>query len=93
MNTTAASLHRISLPQDCDRAAAATILPELIAASGPVPLEIDGTAVRRIGQAMLQVLLAARRSGAGALITPSQAMRETAQLTGLEQALFDLEAA
>lgn len=86
-------MHKITLPADCDRAAAAAILPELVAGSGPVPLEIDGAAVRRIGQAMLQVLLAARRSGAGALITPSEVMRETAQLTGLEQALFDLEAA
>jgi len=93
MNTSAATLHRITLPQDCDRAAAAAILPELLAGSGQVPLEIDGTAVVRIGQAMLQVLLAARRAGAGALITPSDALRETAQLTGLEQALFDLEAA
>ena len=93
MNTPAASLHRITLPQDCDRAAAAAILPELVAASGAVPLEIDGTAVRRVGQAMLQVLLAARRSGAGAMITPSEPLRETAQLTGLERALFDLEAA
>lgn len=86
-------MHRFTLPEDCDRAAAVAILPDMVAASGAMPLEIDGTAVRRVGQAMLQVLLAARRSGAGVIITPSDPFRETAQMAGLASALFDLEAA
>lgn len=93
MNSGTGIMQKITLPADCDRAAAVAILPEVVAGIGPSPLDIDGTGVNRIGQAMLQVLLAARRSGAGAIITPSDSLRETAQLTGLTQALFDLEAA
>ncbi|MEO0061618.1 MAG: hypothetical protein RLZZ08_178 [Pseudomonadota bacterium] len=83
----------VTLPENCDRAAAAVMLPELAALAGGVPLEIDGTSVRQIGQAMLQVLLSARRSGPGAIISASPALREAARITGLEAALLDLEAA
>lgn len=83
----------LTLPATCDRAAAVALLPELAAMAGGVPLEIDGSAVTHVGQAMLQVLLSARRSGPGAIITASPALRDSARMAGLEAALLDLEAA
>lgn len=83
----------ITLPELCDRVAAQALLPELAGISGGAPLEIDGSDVRQIGQAMLQVLLSARRTGPGAIIIASPALRETARMAGLEAALLDLEAA
>lgn len=83
----------LTLPATCDRAAAVALLPELAAGAGGAPLEIDGTAVTHIGQAMLQVLLSARRSGPGAIISASPALREIVRMAGLETALLDLEAA
>jgi len=79
----------ITLPPRCDRAAAETLLPELIAALGAGPLQIDGTACTHVGQAMFQVLVSARRSGDGAVIDPSPALRELARNIGLEAELFD----
>ncbi|WP_068089675.1 STAS domain-containing protein [Novosphingobium rosa] len=79
----------IQLPARCDRAAAQAILPELQAALGSGPLQIDASATEQVGQAMLQVLLSARRTGEGAQITPSPALLHTAQLAGLDVALFD----
>lgn len=83
----------IILPEDCDRAAAAAVLPELVAAAGAGPIAIDGTAVRRAGQAMLQVLLAARASHGGAVIAASEGLRRSAAIAGLEKPLFEQEAA
>jgi len=79
----------IHLPARCDRAAAQALLPELQAALGSGPLQIDASATEQVGQAMLQVLLSARRTGEGAQITPSPALRHTARQAGLEVALFD----
>lgn len=79
----------ITLPARCDRAAAEALLPELVAAMGSGPIAIDGSAVTRAGQAMLQVLASARRTGEGARITPSPALYDAAQLTGLIAELFD----
>ncbi|MDE8654430.1 STAS domain-containing protein [Novosphingobium album (ex Liu et al. 2023)] len=79
----------ISLPARCDRAAAEALWPELVAAMGSGATAIDGSAVAQIGQAMLQLLVSARRSGNGATIIASAALREAAQLTGLEAELFD----
>jgi anti-anti-sigma regulatory factor len=79
----------IQLPARCDRAAAQALLPELQAALGSGPLQIDASATEQVGQAMLQVLLSARRTGEGAQITPSPALLQTARLAGLDLALFD----
>lgn len=64
-------------------------MPELIAAIGDDPTVIDGSSVTQIGQTMLQVLVGARRSGAGAEITPSPALMDAAQLARLSAELFD----
>lgn len=78
----------IQLPPRCDRAAVAALLPEFRAAQGDEPLQIDGSACQQAGQAALQLLLSARRTGAGAVIEASDALRETARLAGLETALL-----
>jgi anti-anti-sigma regulatory factor len=79
----------IMLPARCDRAAADALLPQLIAAVGSKPVEIDATNVEQIGQAMLQILVSARRSGGGAVIAPSSALAEVTRLTGLSDELFN----
>jgi anti-anti-sigma regulatory factor len=79
----------ISLPPRCDRAAAEALLPEMIAALGSGPLVIDARDCAQIGQAMLQILISARRTGEGALIEASPVLRDTAQRLGLESELFD----
>ena len=79
----------ISLPERCDRATAEALLPEFVAAMGSSPVEIDGSAVTLIGQATLQLLVSARRSGCGAKITPSPELLDTARLAGLTTELFD----
>ncbi|MFN3553778.1 MAG: STAS domain-containing protein [Novosphingobium meiothermophilum] len=78
----------ILLPARCDRAAAEALLPEMVAALGSGPLQIDARECRQIGQAMLQLLVSARQTGEGAVIQPSQALREAAALTGLEDELL-----
>lgn len=79
----------ITLPASCDRAAAEALLPELVASMGSGPLEIDAGACTRIGQTMLQLLVSARRTGEGARIAASPALRDAARLAGLEDELFD----
>ena len=79
----------ITLPQRCDRAAAEALLPEMIAALGSGALKIDARDCTVIGQVMLQVLVSARRTGDGAVITASPALLETARTLGLEAELFD----
>ena len=79
----------ITLPARCDRAAADALLPELRAAQGSGRIEIDGSQVEQVGQAMLQLLLSARRSGGGADITPSPALAEAGRMTGLSSELFE----
>lgn len=88
-----ACMPTITLPARCDRAAAEALLPEMVAALGSGVLHIDARECTQIGQVMLQVLISARRSGDGALIEPSQALRETASQLGLEAELFDGTAA
>lgn len=84
---------RIILPERCDRAAAEAMLPEFIAALGSSgvsgALEIDASSATQIGQAMLQLLVSARRSGDSVRIEPSPALLDAALLTGLEDELFD----
>lgn len=80
---------RLTLPERCDRQAAEALLPEmvdLVAAAGEV--EIDAAGVTRMSQAMLQLLVSARRSGE-VRIVPSPALVEAARLTGLADVLFD----
>ena len=79
----------ITLPARCDRAAAEALLPEFQAAQGAGPIDIDASETRQIGQAMLQILISARRSGDGARIKASPALIEAARLTGLDQLLFE----
>ncbi len=78
-----------TLPARCDRAAAEALLPEMVAALGSGALHIDARECTQIGQAMLQVLVSARRTGEGALIDPSASLRDTARQFGLEAELFD----
>lgn len=78
----------IVLPPRCDRAAVAALLPEFRAAQGDEPLQVDARAVEQLGQAALQLLLSARRTGGGAQLMPSAALLAAARLTGLETALL-----
>ena len=82
-------MSQITLPARCDRAAAEALLPEFQAALGAGVLSIDASGTEQIGQAMLQLLVSARRSGDGATINPSHALSEAARLTGLSSVLFD----
>ncbi len=78
----------IMLPERCDRAAAQALMPELLAAAGNQPIEIDASRVSQIGQATLQLLLSARRTALGARITGSPALLEAAELAGMTDELF-----
>jgi anti-anti-sigma regulatory factor len=82
-------MRTITLPARCDRAATEALLPEFQAALGTGALSIDASATEQIGQAMLQLLISARRTGEGAQITPSPALRDVARLTGLDAVLFE----
>lgn len=77
-------MNTITLPANCDRAAAQAILQELCDALGPGPLCIDASGVTRIGQAMLQILIAATREGGGIVVhQPSKHFLDAALLAGL----------
>lgn len=82
-------MNSVTLPTRCDRAAAEALWPELVAAVGNEAVAIDGSGVEHVGQAVLQLLVSARRSGGGAHISASEALREAARLTGLESELFE----
>lgn len=82
----------IVLPARCDRAAAEALWPEFVAAMGSEAIAVDGSRVTHVGQAMLQLLISARRSGAGARIAPSPALEEAARFTGLATELFEASA-
>lgn len=82
-------MNSITLPARCDRAAAEALWPELVAAMGNGATRIDASAVEHVGQAMLQLLVSARRSGGGAVITGSPALHDAADLTGLTAELFE----
>lgn len=86
-------MNTVTLPASCTRTAAEALLPELVAAIGTGPIAIDGSAVTQVGQAMLQLLVSARRTGEGATITPSAALLDAAMLAGLGGELFDEVAA
>lgn len=81
-------MSNITLPADCGRDSALAVLAQLRAATAGPPA-IDGSAVQTIGQAMLQVLLAARRDHPSlAIANPSTGLRDAAQITGVSEALF-----
>jgi len=82
----------ITLPLRCDRAAVRALLPDMVAAIGGGGLEIDASHVEQAGQALLQLLLSARRSASRVVITPSPAVQASAALAGLEAELFDGDA-
>jgi anti-anti-sigma regulatory factor len=82
-------MNSVTLPARCDRAAAEAIWPELVAAMSNRPTAIDASGVEHVGQAMLQLLVSARRSGGGAVITASAALKDAAAMTGLTQELFE----
>lgn len=79
----------ITLPAFCDRGATLALHPEFLAQGGSDRITVDATGCERVGQLMLQLLLAARRSSGGADITASPALREAAALAGLTDELFD----
>lgn len=82
-------MSRITLPERCDRGAAQTLLPEFVALLGSGPVEIDGSRVAQIGQAMLQLLVSARASFEHSAISASPALRDAAELAGLSRQLFN----
>lgn len=77
---------RIALPARADRSAAEQLLPELRSALATDDLCIDGKAVTQIGQAMLQLLIAAGRTARAAdrrlAIEASETMRATLEMAG-----------
>ncbi|MEM1195968.1 MAG: STAS domain-containing protein [Pseudomonadota bacterium] len=78
-------MNTISLPANCDRAAAKALYTDICEALGPAPLAIDAAAVEKVGQAMLQILISANRSDGGIVVqAPSPAFVEAARLAGLE---------
>ncbi len=89
-------MRTINLPAHCDRAAVAALLPEIIHAIDAGDLLIDGGAVTRAGQSLLQLLLSARATAEAQnrafTISASEALRGCAQLAGVES-LCAIEAA
>lgn len=79
----------IVLPDRCDRGAADALLPDLLATVGSGPVLLDGSGVRQVGQAMLQLLLSARRTVDAAIVSPSSTLVEAAQMAGLAAELFE----
>lgn len=80
---------KIVLPPYCDRGATLALYPEFVEQAGSGHLTIDGTACERAGQLILQLLLAARRTTAGATIKPSAALQQAADLAGIAKDLFE----
>jgi chemotaxis protein CheX len=82
-------MHVVSLPEKCDRVAAHDLAQQLRGLIGQGEITIDGTAVRQVGQAMLQTLVSARLStghaGQQLSITASDQMRRICRMTALEQ--------
>lgn len=83
----------IPLPARCDRQAIVQLVDPIIEALGQGPVTLDATALAKPGQAVLQLLLSARKTaaemGQGCMIKPSDALREMAAMVGAEAALFE----
>lgn len=77
---------QIKLPARADRAAAETLLPDLRSAIAGGDVTIDGADVTHLGQAMLQLLIAAQRkahaAGRAFTLNASDAMRATLAIAG-----------
>ena len=86
-------METFSLPARCDRATVQKLVPQLAGIVGPQPVTIDGSQVTLAGQALLQLLLSARRTGQhtgqGVVITPSPTLLEASQVSGLATKLFE----
>ncbi|MBA4049305.1 MAG: chemotaxis protein CheX [Sphingomonas sp.] len=83
----------LTLPTRCDRPAAAALLPELRAAVAAGGVAIDGAEVAHFGQAMLQLLLSARKMLAAQKqpmpVTASPAMQAALATADAEHLLDD----
>lgn len=84
----------VQLAPVLDMKAASTLADELMLARGS-DLQIDGSAVERIGAQCLQVLLAARQTwrtdeAALVIVAASEPLRTSVALLGASAALFDL---
>ena len=84
----------VQLATVLDMKAASPLADELLLARGS-DLQVDGSAVQRIGAQCLQVLLAARQTwrADGAtlvIVAPSEPLQNSVALLGATAALFDL---
>ena len=81
----------LTLPARCHRDAADAMLPLLRDGIAAGDVAIDGGEVTQLGQAMLQLLLSARKTaanrGVGFAITASDAMRAALASAGAEHLL------
>jgi len=83
-------VNKLTLPANCDRAAAKVTYTDVCEALGHSVLTIEAGSVDKIGQAMLQVLVAASKCDGGIeIMNPSPAFVETVTLTGLEALLSE----
>ena len=83
----------ITLPARCDRQAIVQLVDPIMAALGAGAVTLDASAVAKPGQALLQLLLSARKTaaelGQACVIKPSDPLREMAAMVGAEAALFE----
>lgn len=83
-------MNTLTLPANCDRAAAKALYTDMCEDLGPTPLGVDASGVAKIGQAMLQVLIAASKSDGGIMISnPSAAFCDAVKTVGLEELLTE----
>lgn len=87
----------VALPAQCGTAAAGGLREALLRAGGAGAVRVDASAVASLGQAVLQLLLAARRTAeAGGLPfdigSPSTALSDTLARCGLTNTLASLPA-
>lgn len=82
-------MQEITLPLRCDRMAAVAFYPELNdAVSAQTPIFIDGSDVEQIGQAMLQILVAATRNSDDlVIVNPSAEFEDAVRLAKLDEVL------
>ena len=82
-------MDKLTLPERCDRATVKKLVPQLAEMAGKQPIQIDASQVTLAGQALLQLLLSARHTAKGAIISPSPALIEASQISGLASKLFE----
>ena len=81
-------MNTVTLPAICDRAAARSLHPDLTDAIGSVKVAVDASAVERIGQSMLQLLISASNTEGGIALTgPSEPFMNAIRLAGLDGTL------